>query len=1475
MRVFKLFILLFIGVSMYGQGASCATAEPFCTAAGATFPASTNTTAPTGPNYDCLGSQPNPAWYYLNIDQSGNLDISLSNNGCGGSGCDIDFVCWGPFPDQATMTSLCGSMGSPPANVNGSVVDCSFSTAVNETLNIPNAQSGEWYMVLITNFSGNPTDITVSQTGGTGSTDCSIINPTCTMNSLTATVTGCSSNPFLEFEVGGTVTYTDPPTTGQLIIQDCYGVQQTFNAPFGLSTNYTITGLPQDGLNCDITAYFTDDPACTITTGVTAPSPITSFSSNCVIGGGQVDGTIGFSNPPAGSNLIVEISDGTNTIQDVIPMPAASPQNWSVAGLDPAANPYTITYYFDNFPACSQATTINCGCSADGGTNNAAVTGNGTNNYVLCDGDQIDITTNNDYSFPDDIGPIGGFAYQPGLAYMIFSCPPTAGVFPGNDPCIVGVIPQLDDLTDINNGGSLFDLYGGFATFPTGTVYYTPITLYHYDPVANNYIVNSNCWDVGDVFSVTYLNPIADVATPDCQTASVDVVLTGGYPEFDGSDYTVSNLVPNTATFANTTTTHNGTITINGLQNGDNWSFDVVDANGCPYTVSGGPFVGVPTPDAGADDNTCTLTYNLAATASYGNITWTGPAGAVFANANAANTTVTVPAAGTYTFTYTEDNGGGCVASDDVVIVFSDLQYTEVHNDPTCGNADGDITLNASNGIAPYDYSIDNGATTSTSGAFANLSASSYDIVITDDIGCSTTGNIVLTNQGGPTINGVTTVDITCNAACDGSLSINATGANQFSIDNGVTFGALNNFTNLCPGNYDIVVEDAIGCQVTSTASITEPAALTHTEVTSDLLCANECIGSITITPSGGTMPYTYSIDNGVTTSAIGDFQNLCAGNYTILVTDANLCTSTSNVVITEPNPLQVTIGITDATCFGLCDGTMNSIPSGGSGAGTYNYAWTPAVGGNTPLITNLCAGSYNLSVTDANGCTLDTNGIVVGAPMAVVIDNVVTVDETCGGDCDGQVTISAPGATEFSIDGVNYVPNNVFTNLCAGQYNVYAQDNAGCGAQDVALITGPPPVTATVNPDTTICIGGTAQLSSTPGGGVGGYIFNWDNGLGNTQNANVSPTTQTTYCLTVEDANGCSSPLVCTNVFMNQALSVIALSDQSICEGDDASLSALASGGNGGPYNYTWDQGLPAGQNQTVTPGFTTVYTVSATDGCETPAATASVTITVNTIPNIGFSADNLNGCYPVDVNFTEQNVPAGASCFWTFGDGGTSTDCNPFYQFNQPGCWDVTLDITTAEGCLATFTQPSYICAYDYPVADFEFGPTNATVLDPIINFTNTSTGASGYLWNFDPNGQNGSSFDVDPSFAFTGDAGQYTTCLTATSVEGCIDSVCKEITILEEFILYVPNAFTPNGDSKNNLFTPVISGIDPTSYEFYVFNRWGELIYESYFPGEGWDGIYKGLMSQQDVYVWKLKVTDQTGQQHDYIGHVTLIK
>lgn len=1078
----------------------------------------------------------------------------------------------------------------------------------------------------------------------------------CAMNSLTMTMTDCytSGQGFLVYDVQGTLTFSNPPTTGQLVVTDCFLNTQTFNPPFVSPIVFTYTGLPQDGQSCDFGAAFTDDQACNITTSFIAPPTITSYSANCVIGSGSVDGTIQFNSPPATGTIVVSIFDGTSTQITNIQPPFNSPEAWTVTGLDPAAASYVITYYFSDFPSCEQTQTIICGCAAEGGTTTTSISGDGTNNFILCVGDQLNIVNNGDYTFPDDEGPIGGFAYQPAYTFLVYGCPPTAGVFPPDDPCFAGIIPSDGSMSDINDPSSIFALFPP-GLLPNNQVYYVPITLYHYDPIAGNYIVNANCWDLGTVSTVNYLPPVTSVVTPDCQTNTVTVTINGGYPEIFGGNFTASNLQPANASFVNSTCADGGNIVINGLLNGDNYSFDITDGNGCPHQITGGPFVSLPIADAGQDMQTCILSYGLQAVASHGIGTWTGgPAGTTFTpNANDPNATVSVPSAGTYTFTWTEDNGNGCISSDATDITFSLMSIPAVITNASCGLADGEIVVAPQGGVGPYTYSWTSGG----------------------------------------------------NAAIE---------------------------TALGAGNVTVTVTDATGCSLDSTFSITQPVTFNYVVNSNDETCYQSCNGSIDIQPNG---------------------------------------------------------------------------------VGPYTYSWTPNVG-NSGTNNALCAGDYQIIVSDNDGCGQVVN-VTVGGPSEVIATLSSSVSEVCIGS---SATISA------------------VVNGGTPPYSTYLW---------TAVPVDPSLVSNAISPT-------------------------------------VSPSVSTAYTLIVTDANGCqSAPKTITiDVLPPLTLNVIrplSSPDTSICPYDYATLNLLASGGDGNYQIYLLPDNVnPIALPLDTQPEVTTTFDFMVVDGCGTPPAYASSTVTVHLLPQIIIAAQPDSGCQPLTVTFSDLTQPPSAAWSWNFGDpesnSNSATVSTPIHIYNDAGLYDVSLSIITAEGCLTDTSFTDFIEVFPVPYASFVLNPEIVNLLDADIAFTDLSVGnISAWSWSF---GDGESSHLQNPTHLY-GDTGVFTIGLTVTTVHGCTDETERQLIVEPDFMFYVPNAFSPNDDGRNDVFQGYGEGINWDTYEMWIYDRWGEMIYYTADINDPWLGIYKGKEVEMGVFVWKIRFYDVKGEAHDYFGHVTLIR
>lgn len=897
----------------------------------------------------------------------------------------------------------------------------------------------------------------------------------------------------------------------------------------------------------------------------------------------------------------------------------------------------------------------------------------------------------------------------------------------------------------------------------------------------------------------------------------------------------------------------------------------------------------------------------------------------------------------------------------DIGVYIDNIEATASLTDITCDSkCDGQIVLNASGGSTPYQYSIDSGSSYQGGNTFNGQCAGSYDVLIQGSSGCVHDTTVVLNEPAPLLIDDTLITDATCNGDCDGGIEFQVSGGTppyQYSIDNGTSYQGSDIFNGLCTGTYDLIAEDANGCQAKGQVEVEEPAPLSFDTTGIDPACTGGNTGSIEFQGvSGGTTPYSYSIDGGASFQNATSFTGLTAGTYDLVLEDANGCQVTGQLNLQDPPALKIdALGLYDASCSGLCDGEADITVSGGSGAYTYNWSGAGAPSGSSDA-DSLCAGGHTITVVDDSGCTVDTS-FNIGEPAPLSIDGTssvkancgkpdgsATVDAASGGTMpysyqweDGQNTATAsnltPGAYEVkltddqgcsitdtvtvgnnpaqsiavdsvadascfgSCDGAAYIsvnggaaplsyswndPNGQVVQdakgLCAGTYTVTVTDANGCKDNASVTVDEPSPVQVSASNDTTICVNGTAVMSASANGGTPPYSYHWDQGIGTGKVQPVSPGSNTVYKVYVEDANGCTSPSASVRVQYYSELSVTALSSDSVCPGTSKQLSATANGGIGTGYNYAWSNGSN-GKNTVVTPASTTDYVVTLTDRCETPPAKDTVTITLHDLPDVKIDGSGLNGCRPVDASLVNATDPSmvGGDCTWDFGDGSKAVGCDTVkHLYERPGCYDVSLSVASPEGCVDSARMTDHVCVRPYPEAEFEFEPTRTNVQDPELSFTNLSTGAVSYRWSF----AGSDTMEVEhPTYTFPSDgAGSYEVCLEAANTYGCSDTTCKMVKVDGRFILYVPNAFTPDGDGVNDKFGPVLQGHDPNNYRFSIYDRWGEVVFESHHPEKKWDGSIKGDAggSKTDVYVWRLVTKNKhTGKDVVRRGHVTLIR
>ncbi len=864
--------------------------------------------------------------------------------------------------------------------------------------------------------------------------------------------------------------------------------------------------------------------------------------------------------------------------------------------------------------------------------------------------------------------------------------------------------------------------------------------------------------------------------------------------------------------------------------------------------------------------------------------------------------TVNVCPTGTTTYTgeavYQHCDGSVVTVTDNVTVNIAGGFTTNQNTTPeTCsGTCDGAVTVTANGGTAPYTFNI-NGGANQGNGTFNNLCSGNYTVNVSDAGGCNGTVNVVINAGGTITVNEAFT-DESCQGADDGTITLTANGGTApYGFDIG--FGAPNTtgiFTNLPSGTYNYTVADASQCPTTGSVTIAAGpncCVMTNTVASADPLCNNACDGTITLTQNNGAAPVQFSIDNGATFQNNGNFTNVCSGNYDILIEDNNGCQFIDQVTLTDPPAVTYNPAIVAANC-GNNDGSLTLTGGGGDG-GPYQYSID---NGNTfqasGTFNTLFPLTYDVVVEDNSGCPVSGQETVPNN-AGFTLNVTAFTDATCNGICDGTADMVAnPGFTgTLDYDWIDLTTNTSTgqltanaTGLCAGDYLATATDDNGCTATDNVTITEPTVVTVTVSPDETICIGSTATLTATPNGGTPAYTYSWtaapaDPSLLNPTVANptVAPIITTVYTVNVADNNTCAATPQTITITVNPPL-VLNMNPPGpidICPGETATMDMNASGGDGN-YTFTWDGGSnPVNPPVSATPAVNTTYTFTVDDGCGTPSASQTVDVNIFPLPVIDFTANIYSGCQTLRVTFTDNTQPQPTNTFWNFGDpdsgtNNTSSGTTPTHAYNDPGIYDVSLLITTPDGCKDSLTMQDMITVYALPVADFSAMPPSTDIFHPEILFNDNSSGAAQWLWDF---GDEGTSTLTNPVHLY-GDTGTYVVWLIVETGEGCLDSTFNLVEITPVFTFYCPSAFTPNSDGTNDTFFPKGETIDPDNYVFRVFNRWGQQIFTSHIPGEKWDGtLASGKIAQEDVYVWAAEMRDMNGEKYKFYGRVTLYR
>jgi gliding motility-associated-like protein len=560
-------------------------------------------------------------------------------------------------------------------------------------------------------------------------------------------------------------------------------------------------------------------------------------------------------------------------------------------------------------------------------------------------------------------------------------------------------------------------------------------------------------------------------------------------------------------------------------------------------------------------------------------------------------------AAGSYSLLVIDDNG--CELS----IPFTITQPTALtlsvlsEENPSCnGFDDGELSVIGQGGTQPYTYSW-NTDPVQTTPSISGLAPGSYTVTVSDANGCTTEQTFELTEPEALTVGLINLEDPTCSGFNDGSIEVEAIGGTSpYSISwNTIPASTTGLIENLGEGSYTVTITDANGCVASETYTLTEPSPLdANIESIQNVLCAGESTGSVTIAVSGGTPDYTVEWDDPSNQTGL-TATNLAAGTYTASIEDANGCTITFQITITEPaNPLAATItSQTDVLCFGDGSGTATVTATGGSGS--YSYQWDDPLNQQTATATGLAAGDYTVTVTDNNGCaTPIVVSVTIGGPTAELEITLTPslfgggFNVACADDSTATIDLAISGGTApydilWNLPGLDTSTDANLTDLAPGVYSVEVTDANGCTAEGEITLTAPSEISVESTTAPSLCFGiPSGSIDITISGGVPAYTADWTGPNGFTgSGTSLTDLEGGVYIVTIEDDNGCILSEAVTVVQPDDIIiTVDSLSDfngfnLSCYNSSDGEIYITPSGGTP-PYDYIWNTtGDPNFSNQ------------------------------------------------------------------------------------------------------------------------------------------------------------------------------------------------------------------------------------------------------------------------------------------------------
>lgn len=925
------------------------------------------------------------------------------------------------------------------------------------------------------------------------------------------------------------------------------------------------------------------------------------------------------------------------------------------------------------------------------------------------------------------------------------------------------------------------------------------------------------------------------------------------------------------------------------------YTVTVTDANGCA-PASGQVTIGAQgqpnQANAGPDVIGCSNSLPVGLSGTVTNATggtWSGGAGS-FTGAGLdvlyMPTAEEIQAGGVELILTTTGNTVCASASDNVFVNLSNafLNATVSSIDATCSDAfNGSATFSPVTPGLSYLWDDPSVQTTSTA---SGLGAGTYQVVVTDALGCDTTMSTLIGPPGPIVLVDLVSTDEGCLGDGDGTATVSVSGGTEpyvYTWSNGDSGPAI----TATSGTYTVSVTDANGCTPATGQITIAPQGLPNAaDAGQDLVgCLNalpvSLNGTVTSAPSGvwsgGTGTF---LGTGPMVDYMPSPAEVQAGGVTLTLTTAGntACPPASDqVYVALSNSfLQAAVSVTGASCYSVPDGVAVFTPD----APELGYQWNDPAAQTTATATGLPAGTFSVTVTDALGCdSTFTATIVEPTPLAIATATATAV--TCNGGADGTANLQITGGTPpYAVQWTGGLVGQSPVGLIAGSYNATVADAQGCSTTASVTVTQPEAITLTATVPDTVCVNSMVTLAANAAGGTGALTISWGSlGQGATVDAVLG--NNTVVNVTVVDAVGCTGPTLNIPVHVLDLLNaqLLTYGDTTVCPGGSGVVGATVAG-YAGAYTMVWPQLGAFGNGPFTVPIVADIdLAVQVSDVCAN-SLDGVVALRIDEPPVVQLPPIIAEGCAPLTVQMPDLGSGSGLSYLWDLGNGETSTALAPVVIY-PAGNYTVGLVVSTSLGCTVGGQATGQVIAHQPPTAAFSAATYNTDVANGTIAFTNESTGAiATSQWQF---GDGGTAMTTSPIHTFT-EVGTFDVELWVVDGNGCVDSVSHPVTITPIYDVTVPTAFTPdpNGgsggtwdpnDLSNDIFYPFADHVD--DFRMRIFNRWGELVFESDDIRRGWDGYYRGQLSPQDVYVVQTWFRFVDGKQIEKLSDLTLFR